>query len=234
MKSFINVHFSDVEDERPSTLKLTPRQGAKLHGDVYALKEIHRSRHSVVYRGTVAITEYPVVLKLAYTDDTVADLRKEVALYSHQLLGLQGTVVPACFGLYEESSGGTCTGCLVLEDCGDPPDVSLEDLPMRQRVVVLRNLQKLHWAGVQHDDYRRQNIVIRDGQIRVIDFNKTSPHSCECPIEIKRPMERPDVLDFKCWNLYVFCIDLSVWSPYIWAARVTLPRNTHPRKSLTT
>ncbi len=54
-------------------------------------------------------------IKISKNPESLAKLEREYGIYSQQLLPLQGTVVPICYGLFKGTFGETEIGCLILE-----------------------------------------------------------------------------------------------------------------------
>ncbi|KZT27971.1 hypothetical protein NEOLEDRAFT_948060 [Neolentinus lepideus HHB14362 ss-1] len=126
------ISFPDGTGCGKSKLQLT-RTGcsadAKLH-DIRVQEEIYNTEHSIIYRAIETTPKRSVALKFARTPTALVDLCSEEKVYTHKLFDLQGTVVPHCFGFYEELSGGETVGCLVLEDRGEPVPERLEVPPI--------------------------------------------------------------------------------------------------------
>ena len=60
-------------------------------------------------------------VKISKTSESLAKLEHEYGFYSQQLLPLQGTVVPICYGFFKGTFGDTEIGCLILEYIGYSP-----------------------------------------------------------------------------------------------------------------
>ncbi|KAJ7661253.1 hypothetical protein B0H17DRAFT_1144690 [Mycena rosella] len=114
-----------------------------------------------------------VALKIARGAEDVEDMGREAAFYEQQLKGLQGTVVPKCYGFYTASVHGTPLGCLLLEYCSGPPE-RIPDLNRK----VLRAAYALHAAGVLHGDLDAHHFVAMGRDLRIVDFSVAVPHQC--------------------------------------------------------
>ncbi|KZT21049.1 hypothetical protein NEOLEDRAFT_1181978 [Neolentinus lepideus HHB14362 ss-1] len=228
----VHISFAKHDDWRPTSLQLTPFEGSVITqlGNVHAEEEIYNVKinHSVVYRAVEKTTGRSIILKFARARDAFADIRAEEQVYANQLISLQGVVIPRCFGFYEDPHSGGCIGCLALEDCGDPPCEHLDYLPIVQRFAILRGLQSIHRCGILHESVRRENVVMRDGQVRIIDFGRVSPHSCEAAAAIiQRQSYRPSLAEFPCRDLRNVCSHFGIWS-----CNILVGSELHPGKNL--
>ncbi|EPQ58562.1 hypothetical protein GLOTRDRAFT_127060 [Gloeophyllum trabeum ATCC 11539] len=150
-------------------------------------------------------------------------------MYENQLSSLQGTVVPVFYGLYETVHEGDTLGCLVLEDCGEPPAVIFPYLPVATRLTILRKLQEIHRCGIIHEDFRVPNVLLRGRDVRIIDFGRVSPHKGECKMEIRRdltPWEH--VIDVDCEDIYCYCEDFQIWSKNVTIGQSVFPPDGLP------
>ncbi|KAJ7148664.1 hypothetical protein C8R43DRAFT_1194106 [Mycena crocata] len=119
-----------------------------------------------------------IALKVARGKEEVEEMEREAGFYEQQLKGLQGTVVPKCYGFYTTKVGGTPLGCLLMEYCSGPP----VDRVDRDRVddlnrKALRAAYALHSAGVLHGDLAH-HIVPMGRDVRIVDFAVSVSHQC--------------------------------------------------------
>ncbi|KAJ7716330.1 hypothetical protein DFH07DRAFT_762497 [Mycena maculata] len=116
-----------------------------------------------------------IAIKVARGKENVEDLEREMGFYENQLKGLQGTVVPKCYGFYTTKVQGTPLGCLLLEYCSGPHAVD------RERVAHynMRAAYALHAAGVLHGDLLDgRHFVPMGRETRIVDFAVAVPHQC--------------------------------------------------------
>ncbi|KAF8921876.1 hypothetical protein CPB85DRAFT_4916 [Mucidula mucida] len=88
----------------------------------YTIRLQQRLRNNVYTAGMGLLGEQPtstVIVKIARADQ-VSALDWEAELYENDLRGLQGSVVPKCYGYFKGRSDGQALGCLVLEFCNQP------------------------------------------------------------------------------------------------------------------
>ena len=116
---------------------------------------------NAVVRGTTS-TGAQVVLKTAKRR-TVSEKRmvNEQKIY-HVLRHVQGQAVPRVLGAGR--------GYLILEYCGEPLAWSTSRVVRRMMPRVQKAIDAVHKCGVFHADLALRNILCRDGQIRIIDF----------------------------------------------------------------
>ncbi|KAF9010255.1 hypothetical protein BDQ17DRAFT_1226862, partial [Cyathus striatus] len=111
-----------------------------------------------------------VALKFAMRDDLIADLVEEADAYTGALKPVQGSAVPRCYGLYVgEGDEGQTIACLMLEYWGES---------LRQRMQILNRVGEIHKQGLVLGDFAERNILEKNGDIRIIDFDMTTPHKC--------------------------------------------------------
>ncbi|KAJ7176468.1 hypothetical protein C8R46DRAFT_1346512 [Mycena filopes] len=118
-----------------------------------------------------------VALKFAHGEEELEDLQREAGLYEQELKGLQGTVVPKCYGLYTTKIQGTPLGCLLLEYCAGPP-VGRERITDVNR-KKLGAAYALHAAGILHGDLLEPRHFVSMGRdVRIVDFGMAVTHDC--------------------------------------------------------
>ncbi|KAK0233535.1 hypothetical protein IW262DRAFT_1452063 [Armillaria fumosa] len=117
----------------------------------------------------------PVIIKVARTEKEFSLLQWEEKVYNQCLKGLQGTVVPKCYGLFGTNDRGQKTGCLVLEYCATANDIRHDDYCRKVMVAMI----KIHQAGIIHGDVRRSShILSTPDRVRIIDFSNAKIHAC--------------------------------------------------------
>ncbi|KAJ7083649.1 hypothetical protein B0H15DRAFT_1024064 [Mycena belliarum] len=113
-----------------------------------------------------------VALKISRGKEEVEDMAREAGFYEQQLKGLQGTVVPKCYGFYTTTVQGTPLGCLLLEYCSGPPE-RIPDLNGK----ALRAAYSLHAAGVLHGDLLDGHHFVTMGRdLRIVNFSVAVAH----------------------------------------------------------
>ncbi|KAI0077461.1 hypothetical protein K474DRAFT_1596083 [Panus rudis PR-1116 ss-1] len=120
---------------------------------------------------------HPVAVKWSRGKHAIEVLSKEVRLYATALAELQGSVVPRCYGYFEETIDGVDIGCLVLERCGKTLTCAT-DMEMNRKIMLA--VSKLHCAGIYHGDIYdgRHLLLAPDRTVRIIDFSKARVHEC--------------------------------------------------------
>ncbi|KAF8808131.1 hypothetical protein BYT27DRAFT_7211721 [Phlegmacium glaucopus] len=137
--------------------------------------EIGRGATGVVHRGTLepANWDYPtpldVVVKLAFDIEQRDALRSEYKVYRRlRSKGVHRGIATA-LGFFDDSEGAACA--LVMLYAGVPLlTESQGNLSTSDRKLALSTLESIHRAGILHGDIRRENILIGDLGITVIDF----------------------------------------------------------------
>jgi len=154
-----------------------------------------------------------VVLKFALREDLIPDLAEEADVYTGALQPLQGTTVPYCYGLYAGlGEDGDPVACLVLEHWGECIGQPFEQLPIELRIRILQRLGEIHRQGLLHGDFAERNVLELDGDIRIIDFDQTESHDCECDMDFRPGEKTPDAVEFGCEQLWNICrCDMRIW-----------------------
>ncbi|KAF9024113.1 hypothetical protein BDZ89DRAFT_898807, partial [Hymenopellis radicata] len=94
-------------------------------------------------------------------------------LYENDLRGLQGSVVPKCYGYFKGRSGGQSLSCLVLEFCNQP----FRSADFSQQIILAT--ANLHQVGIYHGNILSgAHFVLASNGIRIIDFAKAQRHHC--------------------------------------------------------
>ncbi|KAK0208661.1 hypothetical protein DFS33DRAFT_464000 [Desarmillaria ectypa] len=116
----------------------------------------------------------PVIIKVARTKTELSFLQWEEKVYNQYLRGLQGTVVPKCYGLFGANNGGRKTGCLVLEHCAT---TNIRHADYSRKIMIA--ISKIHQAGIAHGNVKPSSHILTtpDG-VRIIDFSNASLHEC--------------------------------------------------------
>ncbi|KDQ52253.1 hypothetical protein JAAARDRAFT_162994 [Jaapia argillacea MUCL 33604] len=153
---------------------------------------------------------HDVVLKVA-TISSGHLLLNEAHFYEDELLGLQGDAVPRCFGFFQGDLGLIKISCLILEDCGSVMEGSLYDVDIATKLKLVEKLDKIHTAGVIHQDLAARHIVMKDNEPYWIDFGEAARHSCRKRMEVTPGDFSPDLHEFGCTEIYEFVERLDLW-----------------------
>ncbi|KAF7763420.1 hypothetical protein Agabi119p4_7957 [Agaricus bisporus var. burnettii] len=155
-----------------------------------------------------------VVLKFAMRDDLIDTLVEEANVYTGQLEPLQGAAIPRYYGLYAGTLNGQTVACLMLEYCGECLRRPFDRLSVDLRLRILHQLREIHKCGFIHGDFAERNVLEKNGDIRIIDFDQTIRHDCNCRLDF-RPGEK--LLD----SSQVGCEQL--WEVYRYRMRLITP-----------
>jgi hypothetical protein len=170
---------------------------------------------SPVFRAT--LIEPPrkinVVLKFALREDLIPSLAEEACAYVGALKPLQGKTVPVCYGLYAGArEDGQMIACLVLEYWGQCLRQPFRRLSLNLKLKILHQLGELHRCGFHHGDFAERNILERNGDIRIIDFDEITEHSCQCDMNFCPGDKIPDAQEFGCPHLWELCrYSMKIW-----------------------
>ncbi|KAJ6547669.1 hypothetical protein B0H19DRAFT_278657 [Mycena capillaripes] len=174
------------------------------------------SSDSPVFRASIEGTEAPVfALKFAMREDLVSGLEEESRIYRDALQTLQGRFIPQFFGLYEGmGEEGKRIACLVLEYWGECLQQPFDLLPMAVKIQILECLGAIHREGLLHGDFAERNVLLHEGNVRIIDFDQAqSGHDCQCKMNF-RPGEKLPREEFGCDQLWdAACSYLRIWDP---------------------
>ncbi|KAF8654890.1 hypothetical protein AX16_003319 [Volvariella volvacea WC 439] len=196
-----------------------------------SLSHLHRSDSSEdsdaanSSRSTQAIdppSDTYLALKFALREDLIDDLIQEANAYAGPLKPLQGAVVPRCYGLFlgtyddeEGVEGGQSIGCLALEYFGENIRVQFRGLPLDSRLRLLQAVSCIHGCGLLHGDFAERNVLERDDDFRIIDFEQVQSHVCPGLSERYNESkldEIPYPEDILCPYLQELCFeDLQIW-----------------------
>ncbi|KAJ7125454.1 hypothetical protein C8R43DRAFT_898632 [Mycena crocata] len=175
------------------------------------------SSDSPVFRASIEGyqgSEAPVfALKFAMREDLVYRLEEEGRIYCEGLKNLQGTAIPICFGLYTGiGEEGQSIACLVLEHWGECLRQPFQLLSLDLKIQILERLGAIHREGLLHGDFAERNVLLHDGAVRIIDFDQTSGHECQCKMNFRPGEKLPDMEEFGCDQLWEVCRShLRIW-----------------------
>ncbi|KAH8111279.1 hypothetical protein DFH11DRAFT_626465 [Phellopilus nigrolimitatus] len=160
---------------------LTSASQGALHATVTS--KIRAGYHTAIYRAILATQgdETNVVLKFYLEENSIADLKREAAVYTGQLRDLQGVVIPRYYGLYVGGNEGECGfACIVLEDCGECLKDLFEKHSIEERIEILNQLAEVHKKEFVPHGFEEENVVGEPGAYRLIglrDAHQTD-HKC--------------------------------------------------------
>jgi len=169
---------------------------------------------SPVFRASIEGTDNAVALKFAMRDDLISGLEEEGRIYRDALQTLQGTTIPRCFGLFlGMGEEGQSIACLVLEYWGECLRQPFQFLPLNLKIQILEGLASIHREGLLHGDFAERNVLLHDGDIRIIDFDQTqSGHDCRWKMNFRPGEELPHREEFGCDQLWEVCrSELRIW-----------------------
>lgn len=80
------------------------------------------------------------------------------------------------------------------------------------RIRILERLGEIHRQGLLHGDFAERNVLELDGDIRIIDFDQTEEHNCDCDMNFRPGEKLPDAEEFGCEQLWEICrSDMRLW-----------------------
>lgn len=98
------------------------------------------------------------------------------------------------------------------------------------RLKILHQLGELHRCGFHHGDFAERNILERNGDIRIIDFDEMTEHNCQCDMNFRPGEKMPDEQEFGCPHLWELCrYSMKIWDlrmsfRFVWSnASYSLP-----------
>lgn len=82
------------------------------------------------------------------------------------------------------------------------------------RIRILECLGEIHRQGFLHGDFAERNILQRNGDIRIIDFDQTiGGHHCQCDMNFRPGQPIPDQKMFGCEHLWRISRHvMKIWS----------------------
>ncbi|KAJ7449914.1 hypothetical protein FB451DRAFT_743961 [Mycena latifolia] len=107
---------------------------------------------------------------------------------------------------------GLPIACLLLEYWGECLKQPFHLLTLDLRIQILERLGAIHRKGLLHGDFAERNVLLHNGDIRIIDFDQTeSGHDCQCKMNF-RPGKLPNIEEFGCDQLWEACrSELRIW-----------------------
>ncbi|KAJ7109486.1 hypothetical protein C8R44DRAFT_289464 [Mycena epipterygia] len=178
------------------------------------------SSDSPVFRASIEGTDDDAprfALKFAMREDLIYGLEEEERVYGNALKTLQGSAIPRCFGIYTGMQEDRPIACLVLEYFGECIKQPFQFLPLDLKIQILEHLGAIHREGLLHGDFAERNVLLQDGNIRIIDFDQTEAgHHCRCTMNFRLlPLPgasgMPGINEFGCEQLWEVWSDLRMW-----------------------
>ncbi|KAL0955631.1 hypothetical protein HGRIS_001864 [Hohenbuehelia grisea] len=179
--------------------------------------EIHHTQHTSVYRVDIDVTgEHPRKISAILKTDILSSprpdkFRHEASMYT-ELKRLQGHSIPTCFGLFQVSWDGRDVSVLVLEDCGDSIEADIDDLTDEFKAKAMSYAYRLHWLGFEHGDLELRNILNKNGEPFLIDFEHAKPHKCGVKLRVIMGEQNPGEIAFGCRELHRLSSQLLLWA----------------------
>ncbi|CAA7268029.1 unnamed protein product [Cyclocybe aegerita] len=176
----------------PATFPGMLRAAGASQNDRSTLKAVvsgHIQGSVVSLRFTEPVTPLKAVLKWAQTNNgdmtSIEMLRNEASIYKQELLPLQGTIVPRCYGYYEGTTNDSrvrFAGLLLEELPCKPKENCTRSAEYHRRLMIA--FCKIHEAGIQHHGVMDSRHFITDGGSapKIVSFSLATRHNCAgCP-----------------------------------------------------
>ncbi|KAH9940246.1 hypothetical protein B0H21DRAFT_582246 [Amylocystis lapponica] len=142
------------------------------HCVVKAAERIHSGSANIYL--AIVNDDNRVVCKVSFESRKVDRVRHEAGIYE-TFKALQGDLIPRCYGYYEQKDERRgLRGCLVLEYCGSP--IEVDDFSLIPRTYKWSRLWRRFMRWDTNTDFRRDNVVVDDGKLRLLDFEYTDRH----------------------------------------------------------
>ena len=86
-----------------------------------------------------------------------------------------------------------------------------------RRVKILQRLGEIHRQGLLHGDFAERNVLEKDGDVRLIDFdNAVFGHECGCDMNFHPGEEAPEKASFGCDRLWEVCKHaMQIWKWFV-------------------
>jgi len=187
--TFLRSAPAITKDRRNSAL-LYPRDIGSYRAEdcqsVTLTSEIGRGATGVAHRGMLDVESshgfmtLGVVVKLAFDREQRDALKNEYEIY--RLLRSKRIVngIATVLGLFDDFEGGP--SALVMLDAGEPPE---RPLSAAEREAALATLKSIHQINILHGDIRRQNILVGNSGVMIIDF----AYSRQCKNSLEKKEE---------------------------------------------
>ncbi|RDB28540.1 hypothetical protein Hypma_015944 [Hypsizygus marmoreus] len=156
------------------------------HQTAHIMKRIKNNVYLAHLGPLGAEPTHAVVVKVAQSPREMHALMTETEFYMNDLVHLQGTVVPRCYGFFKGKVDGNEIACLLLEYCaGFAPRNHKEKVEENRAKMVAAC--KIHQIGISHGDLVRGRHFVKLGDdVRIIDFSIAVRHRCPGALPILR------------------------------------------------
>ncbi|KAJ7709800.1 hypothetical protein B0H17DRAFT_915563 [Mycena rosella] len=86
-------------------------------------------------------------------------------------------------------------------------------MKITRRIQILERLGAIHQQGLLHGDFAERNVLLHEGDIRIIDFDQSeSGHDCQCTMNFRPGEKLPNIEEFGCDQLWEVCrSELRIW-----------------------
>ncbi|KLO17602.1 hypothetical protein SCHPADRAFT_994280 [Schizopora paradoxa] len=154
-------------------------------------------------------------------NDLLESLEHESKFYEGQLKALQGTVVPNFHGRYIlegtwKDNRDIKFVCILLEDCGEGiADEGFFNLNIEDRITIFKKLVEIHAAGIRQARFEESNVVVKDGDYRIVEFDHASRHNCKWKDTMEQHLGESlkDIGEaFGCQELALCGHELGLWN----------------------
>lgn len=71
----------------------------------------------------------------------------------------------------------------------------------------------MHAHGLTHGDVRERNILVHNGQPRLVDLESAAAHTCDLRMKVIPGAIEPTVEEFGCAELYDLVQQMCIWRP---------------------
>ncbi|THH19706.1 hypothetical protein EUX98_g8718 [Antrodiella citrinella] len=177
--------------------------------EIEVTETLYSSERTAVYAATC---KDGTELALKFTN--LHDIAVESGVYD-TLQELQGSVLPKLYGVFmgKDEEGGLVP-CLVLERFGNRLECPFHELPKPEKAKLLNKVVTAHHAGLFHLDFAERNILVKDGDYRIIDLVHVEPHDppCTWSYDFEEHLEDEEVDDM---GPTVQCRSLKSWAEHM-------------------
>ncbi|KAJ7784500.1 kinase-like domain-containing protein [Mycena metata] len=153
-----------------------------------------------------------VALKIDHSGKRTGAFLDEATAYTKLVAAFQGTIVPRFFGCFQTTLSNTTISCIITEYCGEPLHTNLPESPPELKAQLINVVEQIHRAGVAHGDLQEANILLKDGKLKLIDWEKASSHSCDRQLRLLQGAIVPTPEEFGRNELYETFCEMGLWS----------------------
>ncbi|KAI0061391.1 hypothetical protein BV25DRAFT_1838914 [Artomyces pyxidatus] len=203
-EQYLTFASADPNGSSPDSIDLS---------DLQRLCESTIGKPRAIYRATLRSTNDKVICKVARGEPAMKLLAHEASIY-RDLTPLQGSRMPHCLGHFIGDTSEGVAGCLLLEDCGEPITSAvdcLQDLDKPTKEAIFELMVAVHDAGLTHMNLQGRHLLVRDGTIKLISFEKATQHTCVRSAPIVVGGVHPYAEELSCAELHMFGINMCIW-----------------------